>query len=149
MATSLMQEFQAIAAPSPPGARMMMKRLNCAAPARQSRALDFVDLGATRADRGAERLQSTRLMDSRFKPVDLTKEMAETYYYGRQEFKSDLATSDEPNLFWLDFVQWQESQGRSFLSHVSLDEKKPTGNSSLFVIRLRLQTHCFFGILLR
>ncbi|KAG0054186.1 hypothetical protein BGZ83_011796 [Gryganskiella cystojenkinii] len=61
--------------------------------------------------------RSARLMDSRFKPVDLTKEMAETYYYGRQDFKHEYPLSDEPNLFWLDFVQWQESQGRSFLSH--------------------------------
>lgn len=63
---------------------------------------------------------SARLMESRFKPVDLTKEMAETYYHGRQDFKQEHTQPDEPNLFWLDFVQWNETQGRSFLSHVRL-----------------------------
>ncbi|KAF9083794.1 hypothetical protein BGX27_003995, partial [Mortierella sp. AM989] len=62
----------------------------------------------------AERERSEKLLQSQFKPVDLTKEMAETYYYGRQDFKA--SGDDDANLFWLDLVQWDESKGGSFLS---------------------------------
>ena len=64
----------------------------------------------------AERERSEKLLQSQFKPVDLTKEMAETYYYGRQDFKA--SGDDDANLFWLDLVQWDESKGGSFLSQV-------------------------------
>ncbi|KAF9930409.1 hypothetical protein FBU30_000540 [Linnemannia zychae] len=61
-----------------------------------------------------EKARSAQIMKKQFKPVDLTKEMAETYYYGRQDIRKD-SYADKPNLFWLDLVQWDESKG-SFLS---------------------------------
>ncbi|KAF9984495.1 hypothetical protein BGZ65_000276, partial [Modicella reniformis] len=51
-------------------------------------------------------------LSNRFKPVDLTKEMGETYYYGRQDYTAD----DEANLFWLDLLHWDDSKTSSFLS---------------------------------
>ncbi|KAF8923577.1 hypothetical protein BGZ58_002779 [Dissophora ornata] len=50
-----------------------------------------------------------------FKPVDLTKEMAETYYWGRQDKAVETGNSDV-NAFWMDFVEWDESKGGLFLS---------------------------------
>lgn len=64
----------------------------------------------------ALRLEAERAVKRQFKPLDLTKEMGETYYYNRR----DIAPSDkEANLFWLDFIQWVQSQSGSFLSQVS------------------------------
>ncbi|KAG0092081.1 hypothetical protein BGZ92_010913 [Podila epicladia] len=60
------------------------------------------------------RTRSEQMMTNQFKPVDLTKEMAETYYYNRQDFWT--STRNEANVFWLDYVQWDESTGESFLS---------------------------------
>ncbi|KAF9361888.1 hypothetical protein BGX26_010291 [Mortierella sp. AD094] len=65
-------------------------------------------------DRDRDRERSERIVQMQFKPVDLTKEMAETYYYGRQDFKA--SDDDEANPFWLDLVQWDDSKGGSFLS---------------------------------
>lgn len=64
-----------------------------------------------------ERSRSERIVRNQFKPVDLTKEMGETYYYDRDDFKK-YGHFDEANLFWLDLAQWDESKG-SFLSQVS------------------------------
>ncbi|KAG0364889.1 hypothetical protein BGZ54_007046, partial [Gamsiella multidivaricata] len=61
------------------------------------------------------RIQAEQKLQSQFKPVDLTKEMAETYYWGRQD-KSGTSSSTDVNAFWLDFVEWDESSGGSFLS---------------------------------
>ncbi|KAG0275558.1 hypothetical protein BGZ95_008650 [Linnemannia exigua] len=61
-----------------------------------------------------ERMISESIVRNQFKPVDLTKEMGETYYYNQQDFKK-YGHLDEANLFWLDLAQWDESQG-SFLS---------------------------------
>ncbi|KAF8982297.1 hypothetical protein BGZ46_001523 [Entomortierella lignicola] len=61
-----------------------------------------------------DRERSEKIIQRQFKPVDLTKEMAETHYYGRQDFKA--SDDDEVNPFWLDLVQWDESKGGSFLS---------------------------------
>ncbi|KAF9986039.1 hypothetical protein BGZ75_002268 [Mortierella antarctica] len=61
-----------------------------------------------------QRAMAERTLQSRFKPLDLTKEMAETYYYSRE----DIVEHDDQsvNLFWLDLVQWDDSKGTSFLS---------------------------------
>ena len=64
-----------------------------------------------------ERSRSERIVRNQFKPVDLTKEMGETYYYDRDDFRK-YGHFDEANLFWLDLAQWDESKG-SFLSQVS------------------------------
>lgn len=66
---------------------------------------------------GGLRMEAERAVKRQFKPLDLTKEMGETYYYNRR----DIAPSDkkEANLFWLDFIQWVQSQSGSFLSQVS------------------------------
>ncbi|KAF9321791.1 hypothetical protein BG003_011515 [Podila horticola] len=63
---------------------------------------------------GALRLEAERAVKRQFKPLDLTKEMGETYYYNRR----DIAPSDkkEANLFWLDFIHWVQSLSGSFLS---------------------------------
>ncbi|KAF9904971.1 hypothetical protein EC991_002153 [Linnemannia zychae] len=61
-----------------------------------------------------QRMRSERIVRNQFKPVDLTKEMGETYYYNQEDFKR-YGSFDEANLFWLDLAQWDESQG-SFLS---------------------------------
>ncbi|KAG0353115.1 hypothetical protein BG005_007528 [Podila minutissima] len=63
---------------------------------------------------GGLRMEAERAVKRQFKPLDLTKEMGETYYYNRR----DIAPSDkkEANLFWLDFIQWVQSQSGSFLS---------------------------------
>ncbi|KAF9174046.1 hypothetical protein BGX21_000836 [Mortierella sp. AD011] len=61
-----------------------------------------------------DRKRSERIVQMQFEPVDLTKEMAETYYYGRQDFKAD--DEGEANPFWLDLVQWDDSKGGYFLS---------------------------------
>jgi len=72
------------------------------------------------ADDSELREEMTRTIENRFKPVDLTKEMAETYYYGRQDISLSVgAESNQPNSFWLDLVQWQDTHDSSFLSHVS------------------------------
>ena len=65
----------------------------------------------------AQRAMAERTLQSRFKPLDLTKEMAETYYYSRE----DIVEHDDQsvNLFWLDLAQWDNSKGGSFLSQVS------------------------------
>lgn len=65
----------------------------------------------------AQRAAAERTLQSRFKPLDLTKEMAETYYYNRE----DVAVYDDQSvsLFWLDLAQWDDSKGGSFLSQVS------------------------------
>ncbi|KAF9960854.1 hypothetical protein BGZ72_005690 [Mortierella alpina] len=62
----------------------------------------------------AQRAMAERTLQSRFKPVDLTKEMAETYYYSRD----DIVVHDDQSvsLFWLDLAQWDDSKGSSFLS---------------------------------
>lgn len=59
------------------------------------------------------------MVTNQFKPVDLTKEMAETYYYNRQDFQTGAV--NEANVFWLDYVQWDESKGESFLSQVKIE----------------------------
>ncbi|KAF9956207.1 hypothetical protein BGZ72_002927 [Mortierella alpina] len=69
----------------------------------------------TVVDHRAAREQSSRVLQKQFKPVDLTKEMAETYYWGRQDIATESSRMDV-NAFWLDFVEWNESRGRSFLS---------------------------------
>lgn len=86
----------------------------------------MVSLRAVRAKRSLAlgeselREQMTRTIESQFKPVDLTKEMAETYYYGRQDVSLLVGgQNNQPNSFWLDLVQWQGNRDRSFLSHVS------------------------------
>ncbi|KAI8597784.1 hypothetical protein EDD21DRAFT_384542 [Dissophora ornata] len=63
-------------------------------------------------DRDRER--SEQILQNQFKPVDLTKEMAETYYYGREDFKS--VDNSVANVFWLDLASWDGSKGGSFLS---------------------------------
>lgn len=65
-----------------------------------------------------ERSRSERIVRNQFKPVDLTKEMGETYYYDQDDFRK-YGHFDEANLFWLDLAQWDESKG-SFLSQVSI-----------------------------
>ncbi|KAG0252299.1 hypothetical protein BG011_007080 [Mortierella polycephala] len=75
----------------------------------KSRAARFSDDDMSRA-----RSRSAKKIQSQFKQVDLTKEMAETYYYGRQDLQS--CNSEDANLFWLDVAQWDESTGGSFLS---------------------------------
>ncbi|KAG0302497.1 hypothetical protein BGZ99_002970, partial [Dissophora globulifera] len=61
-----------------------------------------------RAQQQLEQLQQ-------FKPVDLTKEMAETYYWERQDAAIETGKTDV-NAFWLDFVEWNETKGESFLT---------------------------------
>lgn len=63
------------------------------------------------------REKTAQTVQSQFKPVDLTKEMAETYYYGRQDSDKNLGAGDV-NAFWLDYAEWDESLGGSFLSQV-------------------------------
>ncbi|KAF9086949.1 hypothetical protein BGX29_001134 [Mortierella sp. GBA35] len=63
----------------------------------------------------AAREQSAQTVQSQYKPVDLTKEMAETYYWGRQDHAMKYQTKDV-NAFWLDYAEWDESLGGSFLS---------------------------------
>ncbi|KAG0370933.1 hypothetical protein BC939DRAFT_527666 [Gamsiella multidivaricata] len=60
-----------------------------------------------------ERKRSARILHGQYKPVELTQEMAETYYYGRQEYVDKI---ENTNLFWLDLAQWDENKGGSFLS---------------------------------
>ncbi|KAI1313408.1 hypothetical protein EDD11_002643 [Mortierella claussenii] len=62
-----------------------------------------------------ERQRAEEIVQQQFKPVDLTKEMAETYYWGRQDAAVEIDRQDV-NAFWLDFVEWEESQGGAFLS---------------------------------
>jgi hypothetical protein len=64
------------------------------------------------------RERTAQTVQSQFKPVDLTKEMAETYYWGRQDVTKKFALSDV-NAFWLDYAEWDESLGGSFLSQVN------------------------------
>jgi len=71
-------------------------------------------------DHRAAREQSSKILQKQFKPVDLTKEKAETYYWGRRDFATECDKLDV-NAFWLDFVEWDESRGRSFLSQVKRD----------------------------
>ncbi|KAF9566459.1 hypothetical protein EC968_003732 [Mortierella alpina] len=66
-------------------------------------------------DHRAARERSSRMLQKQFKPVDLTKEMTETYYWGRQDFATESSKMDV-NAFWLDLVEWDGSRGRSFLS---------------------------------
>ncbi|KAG0253959.1 hypothetical protein BG011_006043 [Mortierella polycephala] len=61
------------------------------------------------------RKRSAQTVQKQFKPVDLTKEMAETYYWGRQDQAIELGRKDV-NAFWLDLVEWDESLRGSFLS---------------------------------
>ncbi|KAF9547416.1 hypothetical protein EC957_008425 [Mortierella hygrophila] len=61
------------------------------------------------------REKTAQTVQSQFKPVDSTKEMAETYYYGRQDSDKNLSVGDV-NAFWLDYAEWDESLGGSFLS---------------------------------
>lgn len=65
------------------------------------------------------REKTAQTIQSQFKPVDLTKEMAETYYYGRQDSDKNFGAGDV-NAFWLDYAEWDESLGGSFLSQVLL-----------------------------
>lgn len=99
--------------PPPPAPRPTAAMAAPAAPAmklsKMSFASSFLDVQAR------SRVEST--LKSRFKPVELTKEMAETYYYGREDFAAD---DDEANLFWLDLLQWDESKHSSFLSQVRI-----------------------------
>ncbi|KAG0313487.1 hypothetical protein BGZ99_008849 [Dissophora globulifera] len=62
-----------------------------------------------------QRTQQQLQQLQQFKPVDLTKEMAETYYWGRQDAAVDSGNMDV-NAFWLDFVEWNETKGGSFLT---------------------------------
>lgn len=68
-------------------------------------------------DHRAARERSSKMLQKQFKPVDLTKEMAETYYCERQDIATESSKTDV-NAFWLDFVEWEETRGRSFLSQV-------------------------------
>ncbi|KAK3845352.1 MAG: hypothetical protein J3R72DRAFT_41348 [Linnemannia gamsii] len=61
------------------------------------------------------REKTAQTVQSQFKPVDLTKEMAETYYWARQDVAVNLGAGDV-NAFWLDYAEWDESLGGSFLS---------------------------------
>ncbi|KAF9927501.1 hypothetical protein FBU30_003218 [Linnemannia zychae] len=61
------------------------------------------------------REKTAQTVQSQFKPIDLTKEMAETYYWGRQDSARKVGSSDV-NAFWLDYAEWDESLGGSFLS---------------------------------
>ncbi|KAF9436213.1 hypothetical protein BGZ76_004566 [Entomortierella beljakovae] len=61
-----------------------------------------------------DRIISEKVVNYQFKPAELTKEMSETYYFGRQDFKA--SDDDEANVFWLDLAQWDESNSRLFLS---------------------------------
>ncbi|KAG0049783.1 hypothetical protein BGZ83_005402 [Gryganskiella cystojenkinii] len=61
------------------------------------------------------RQQSQQLHQQQFKPVDLTKEMAETYYWDRQDHEGTKESKDV-NAFWMDFAEWDEAKGGSFLS---------------------------------
>ncbi|KAG0277719.1 hypothetical protein BGZ95_005470 [Linnemannia exigua] len=60
------------------------------------------------------REKTSQTVQSQFKPVDLTKEMAETYYWARQDVAK--MGAGDVNAFWLDFAEWDESLGGSFLS---------------------------------
>jgi hypothetical protein len=64
------------------------------------------------------RVQSQQVQQQQFKPVDLTKEMAETYYWGRQDQAVVLTGQQDVNAFWLEYVEWDEAKGGSFLSQV-------------------------------
>ncbi|KAF9179892.1 hypothetical protein BGZ50_006593 [Haplosporangium sp. Z 11] len=61
------------------------------------------------------RERSAQTVQKQFKPVDLTKEMAETYYWDRQDQAIEWGRKDV-NAFWLDLLEWDESLGGSFLS---------------------------------
>ncbi|KAF9363998.1 hypothetical protein BGX34_002803 [Mortierella sp. NVP85] len=80
-----------------------------------SAAAPIVSMSRSRAIAAVDsRSHLERSLQSRFKPVDLTKEMDETYYYGRQDFTA--TSNEEANLFWLDLLQWDGSRDSSFLS---------------------------------
>ncbi|GJJ69412.1 hypothetical protein EMPS_01758 [Entomortierella parvispora] len=87
----------------------------------EGKRLNLTELRRVRADRGSEmrdRERVAKAMENRFKPVDLTKEMAETYYYERQDVSLVVGTqNNQPNSFWLDLVQWQDTPESFFLSH--------------------------------
>ncbi|GJJ76478.1 hypothetical protein EMPS_08837 [Entomortierella parvispora] len=59
------------------------------------------------------RNQTQQMQQQQFKPVDLTKEMAETYYWGRQD---EAIETNDANTFWMDYVAWDEANDGSFLS---------------------------------
>ncbi|KAF9371491.1 hypothetical protein CPC16_003032, partial [Podila verticillata] len=61
-----------------------------------------------------QRTQSHQMQQQQFRPVDLTKEMAETYYWERLDYQA--SKLKDVNAFWLDFVQWDETKGGAFLS---------------------------------
>ncbi|KAF9429682.1 hypothetical protein BGZ76_001143 [Entomortierella beljakovae] len=61
------------------------------------------------------RAQAQVIIQQHFKPGDLTKETAETYYWRQQDFAYEKGSSDV-NAFWLDYVEWDESKEEPFLS---------------------------------
>ncbi|KAG0308260.1 hypothetical protein BGZ97_000117 [Linnemannia gamsii] len=75
----------------------------------------YISSSASYLNSAEAREKTAQTVQSQFKPVDLTKEMAETYYYGRQDSDKNLGASDV-NAFWLDYAEWDESLGGSFLS---------------------------------
>jgi hypothetical protein len=77
----------------------------------------YISSSASYLNSAEAREKTAQTVQSQFKPVDLTKEMAETYYYGRQDSDKNLGASDV-NAFWLDYAEWDESLGGSFLSQV-------------------------------
>ncbi|KAF9427668.1 hypothetical protein BGZ94_004440 [Podila epigama] len=68
----------------------------------------------TRARNVDLRKEAEKVVKKQFKPLDLTKEMAETYYYNRKDIAP--VNKIEANLFWLDFVEWVQSKDGLFLS---------------------------------
>lgn len=78
------------------------------------------------------RVQSQQVQQQQFKPVDLTKEMAETYYWGRQDQAVVLTGHQDANAFWLEYVEWDEAKGGSFLSQVQLFAPLANSNEPLF-----------------
>ncbi|KAG0347623.1 hypothetical protein BG004_007317 [Podila humilis] len=57
---------------------------------------------------------SETIVSRQFTPLDLTKEMGETYYYNRRDVAR--TSTKDTNLFWLDYVHWVQSQSGAFLS---------------------------------
>ncbi|KAG0300551.1 hypothetical protein BGZ98_009091 [Dissophora globulifera] len=98
-------------APSPPMAAMSL--MASAPPAAPSNVRFKQTARMSTGDMMRSRNRSEQMLQGRFKAVELTQEMAETYYYGRQDFKIEY---EDPNLFWLDLAQWDDSKGNLFLS---------------------------------
>ncbi|KAF9986003.1 hypothetical protein BGZ75_002301 [Mortierella antarctica] len=104
------------AAPAPPPPHPPTTLFGQTQPEQQQQSsLLFGSAPQAPVDHRAARERSSKMLQRQFKPVDLTKEMAETYYWVRQDIDTENSRMDV-NAFWLDFVDWDESLGRSFLS---------------------------------